>query len=176
MEKFTSDQPLNSVNDQADVVVMTAHHRDQRQLRCQISPMEFKRGPLPAAGNCNTPAREPFDDDLLCPQLPEVIQSAVEEWGIYLQTMNWLQRRPLIEKFSSCFADNYRQQKPSMTAAEYASLKDLGFTCLLEHLDSGDAVTNSHQARCFEASMHVRHQERAATFWRSNRSRLMVVQ
>jgi hypothetical protein len=175
MEKFISEKHLTSVNDPSGVISMTSYRRKTRHQGLHLNPVVGDFQETPVASNCNAVGGIGDDAETLWQQLPEAIQPAVQEWAMYLKPMSWPQRRPLVEKFSLCFADNYRKQCPGITATEYDSLKDLGYTCLLELLDDKDAITNSHHARCFEASMHVHHQNRATAFWRSDKSQLILV-
>ena len=108
-------------------------------------------------------------------QLPPVIREAIEEWVGFLKPMCWMTRRPVMDRFCRTFADNFRQQRPHLSAAEYDSLRDLGFTCLLERLDDGGPVMDSHHARCFANSIHGHQQQRAEAFWRRGDSHLALV-
>ena len=125
-----------------------------------------------AAGNQNT---ADLADTALIDQLPPVIREAIEEWVGFLKPMCWMTRRPVMDRFCRTFADNFRQQRPHLSAAEYDSLRDLGFTCLLERLDDGGPVIDSHHARCFANSIHGHQQQRAEAFWRRGDSHLALV-
>ena len=122
--------------------------------------------------NQNTPS---LAEAALIDHMPAVIREAIEEWAVFLKTMTWMTRRPAMDRFSQAFADNFRQQRPQLSDAEYDSLRDLGSTCLLERLDDGGPVMDSHHARCFADSIHGHQQQRAAAFWRRADSHLAVI-
>lgn len=108
------------------------------------------------------------EDSALFSQLPLDIQDAIEEWADHLKTQNWMLRRRAMERFAMCFADNFLAHMPNMDDEEYDSLRQVGYTCLLERLDSGAPITDAHQARCYENSVHEHHRMRAQVFLKNS--------
>ena len=103
-------------------------------------------------------------DTILTEQLPPAIQTAIAEWARHLKNQTWLLRRRAIKRFSESFADNFLAVKSHLSDDEYDSLVELGRTCLLEALDDGSPISDTHQARAYMESVHESHQARARAF------------
>ncbi len=121
------------------------------------------------AANENEPAAE----GLLFRQLPAVIRDAVDEWAMHLQPRPWRTRREIMGRFADIFADQFRQHMDALGEEEFESLKEVGFTCLLERLDDGTAIQNVHQARIFLDSVHDHHRDAARVFLGRQSPRLL---
>ncbi len=108
-------------------------------------------------------------------QLPEDIQAAIREWADHLRTLPWNLRRRAIQRFASCFADNFLATVSDLTDEEYESLADIGTTCILEQLDDGGPMRDPHQARCYLDSVHEHHQEMARAYLSSVRPKAITL-
>jgi len=104
---------------------------------------------------------QPTAEGLLFGQLPAAIRSAVDEWAMHLSARPWRFRREAMTRFAAVFADQFRRHMDEMTDDEFESLKEVGFTCLLERLDDGGRIENLHQARIFLDSVHDHHRDAA---------------
>ena len=102
-------------------------------------------------------------------QLPVEIQAAVGEWATHLRTLPWPLRRRAIKRFAGSFADNFLANMPQLSDEEYESLADIGTTCILEQLDDGGPMQDTHQARCYLDSVHGHHQAMAQAYLSNNR-------
>jgi len=112
---------------------------------------------------------EPTAEGLLFEQLPDVIRAAVDEWAQFLRARPWRFRRAVMSRFAEIFAEQFRQHAPAMSREDVEGMKEIGFTCLLERLDSGRGIDNLHQARLYLDSVHDRHREAARLFLMRNR-------
>ena len=108
-------------------------------------------------------------------QLPEEIQAAIGEWAAHLRTLPWKLRRRAIKRFAGCFADNFLAAMPNLTDEEYESLSDIGTTCILEQLDDGGPITDTHQARCYLDSVHDHHRAMAQSYLATTRPKAATV-
>ena len=96
--------------------------------------------------------------------LPDVIIEAIAEWATFLEDRPWRLRRRALVRFAETFADQFAAVNPSLSDEEYASLADIGYTCLLEKLDDGQSITDLDQAHCYTRSIHDTHRVAAAAF------------
>lgn len=117
-----------------------------------------KRLPNPANGNLTEMHVQ------MTVQLPEEIQEAIREWAAHLRTLPWHLHRRAIKRFAGSFADNFLATVPTLTDEEYDSLSDIGTTCILEQLDDGGPMQDTHQARCYLDSVHDHHQAMAQAY------------
>ncbi|NQW10248.1 MAG: hypothetical protein HQ481_10265 [Alphaproteobacteria bacterium] len=148
-------------------------------------PFAQMRGPADLCGraagpvehdpaNQNQPVGDVLaDESVLFEQLPAVIRGAVDEWAAHLRAKPWHWRREVMTRFASVFADQFRQNIPTLDDDAYEELKDIGFTCLLERLDDGAAIHDLHQARLYLDSVHDRHQAAARLFLNARGPRVL---
>jgi hypothetical protein len=108
-------------------------------------------------------------------QLPEEIQGAIREWAVHLRTLLWNLRRRAIKRFAGSFADNFLATVPTLSDEEYDSLSDIGTTSILEQLDDGGPMRDTHQARCYLDSVHEHHQRMARTYLARIRPRVATL-
>jgi hypothetical protein len=130
---------------------------------------------LPAAVNQNVVDLAPALPFRLTDNLPPAIRSAVIDWAKHIKVMTWAMRRRAISRFAESFADNFMAVLPNLDDAEYESLTDIGYSCLIELIDDGLPISDTHQARCFMKSVHEQHQERARAFLASSRPQPVTV-
>lgn len=116
----------------------------------------------------------PTAEGMLFGQLPPAIRNAVEEWAVHLSARPWRFRREAMTHFAHVFADQFRRHMDGMSDEEFASLKEVGYTCLLERLDDGTRIADLHQARIFLESVHDHHREAANLFLNSQAPRALV--
>lgn len=100
----------------------------------------------------------------LADHLPEVIVEAVADWATHLQPQTWRLRRRALARFAEAFADQFVALNPTLSDEEYESLTDIGYTCLLEKLDSGQPIADLDQAHCYKRSVHDEHRFAADLF------------
>lgn len=122
-----------------------------------ISAEEAQTGFLPANQNFGVP------EFSLTDQLPAPIVSAINEWALHLQNQAWRLRRRALSRFAESFADQFLALNPNLSDEEYESLTDIGYTCLLEKLDTGP-IYNLDQAHCYKKSVHDCHRMAADSF------------
>lgn len=115
----------------------------------------------------------PTAEGLLFNQLPKAIRGAIDEWAIHLSARPWRFRREVMTHFARVFADQFRQHMEAMTDEEFESLKEVGFTCLLERMDNGTRIVDLHQARIYLDSVHDHHREAARRFLNSQAPRAL---
>ena len=115
----------------------------------------------------------PTAEALLFHQLPKAIRGAIDEWAIQLSSRPWRFRREAMTHFARVFADQFRQHMETMTEEEFESLKEVGFTCLLERMDDGARIGDLHQARIYLDSVHDHHREAARRFLNSQAPRAL---
>ena len=128
-------------------------------------PIQIESRKFPANQNDRTA------ESLLIDQLPEVIREAVDEWAVFLRTKPWRVRRELMTNFARIFAEQFREHAPAMSDEEFEGMKEIGYTCLLERLDTGGCIKNVHKARLFMDSVHDRHRVQAQLLLRIYRPR-----
>ncbi|MDF1793456.1 MAG: hypothetical protein P1U88_16190 [Thalassobaculaceae bacterium] len=115
----------------------------------------------------------PSAEGMLFNQLPGAIRTAVDEWAMHLSARPWRFRREVMTHFAKVFANQFRRHMDEMTDEEFESLKEVGFTCLLERLDDGTRIANLHQARIYLDSVHDHHREAARRFLNSQTPRVL---
>ena len=115
----------------------------------------------------------PTAEGILFNQLPEAIRGAIDEWAVHLSARPWRFRREAMTHFARVFADQFRQHMDEMTEEEFESLKEVGFTCLLERMDNGARICDLHQARIYLDSVHDHHREAARRFLNSQAPRAL---
>jgi hypothetical protein len=111
----------------------------------------------------------------LTAQLPHEIQAAIGEWADYLKQMPWNLRRRAIKRFAGASADNFLANTPLLSDEKYESLADIGTTCILEQLDDGGPMQDTHQAHCYLDSVHGHHQAMARAYLATNRPKAVTV-
>ena len=116
----------------------------------------------------------PTAEGMLFGQLPTAIRGAVEDWAMHLSARPWRFRREAMTHFARVFADQFRRHMDGMTDEEFESLKEVGYTCLLERLDDGTRIADLHQARIYLVSVHDHHREAARRFLNSQAPRALV--
>lgn len=115
----------------------------------------------------------PTAEGLLFSQLPEAIRGAIDEWAVQLSARPWRFRREAMTHFARVFAGQFRQHMETMTDDEFESLKEVGYTCLLERMDNGTRIGDLHQARIYLDSVHDHHREAARRFLNSQTPRAL---
>ncbi len=115
----------------------------------------------------------PTAEGLLFNQLPKAIRGAIDEWAIQLSARPWRFRREAMTHFARVFAEQFRQHMDEMTDEEFESLKEVGYTCLLERMDHGTRIADLHQARIYLDSVHDHHREAARRFLNSQAPRAL---
>lgn len=116
----------------------------------------------------------PTAEGMLFGQLPAAIRGAVEDWALHLSARPWRFRREAMTHFARVFADQFRRHMDGMTDEEFESLKEVGYTCLLERLDDGTRIADLHQARIYLDSVHDHHREAARRFLNRQTPRVLV--
>lgn len=115
----------------------------------------------------------PTAEGLLFNQLPKAIRGAIDEWAVQLSARPWRFRREAMTHFARVFAEQFRQHMDEMTDEEFESLKEVGYTCLLERMDLGTRIADLHQARIYLDSVHDHHREAARRFLNSQAPRAL---
>lgn len=126
---------------------------------------------LPSPANENLTAL----NTQLTAQLPPEIQAAIGEWAEHLKQMPWTLRRRAIKRFAGAFADNFLANMPHLSDEEYESLADIGTTCILEQLDDGGPMQETHQAHCYLDSVHEHHQAMAQAYLSVNKPKAVTL-
>lgn len=159
-------------NDEA--VSLQAPYDRRTQMQSAVSLCGRAAGPVQldtvfGVANENIPTAE----GLLFAQLPPAIRSAVDEWAMHLAPRPWRFRREAMSRFAEVFADQFRRHMEDMSEDEFESLKEVGYTCLLERLDDGKKIESLHQARIYLDSVHDHHRDAARYFINSQAPRAL---
>ena len=136
-----------------------------------VSSVEIRGGGTAYTDHLPRPANENLiaDHIAMTQQLPAEIQGAIGEWVEHLRTLPWKIRRRAIKRFAGSFADNFLAATPNLSDDEYQSLLCIGTTCMIEQLDDGKPIQDTHQARSYLESVHEHHQAMAKAYLVTNR-------
>lgn len=116
----------------------------------------------------------PTAEGMLYGQLPAAIRGAIDDWAVHLSARPWRFRREAMTHFARVFAEQFRRHMDEMTDEEFESLKEVGYTCLLERLEDGIRIADLHKARIYLDSVHDHHREAARRFLNSQAPRSLV--